>query len=352
MVQLSLRQSVVPRSLAVSLPTRYRDAALFVLLAALFGGAFVAIETGLRALPPVLFAGLRFDVAAVALLAYVAFSRPASAWLPRTRADLLGVAVAATFLVALNNGFLFVGQATTTPAAAAVMYGLNPVLAPVFAWALLDRRLSRVEAGGIAVALGGVLLIVGPSPATLADPGSVGQLLVLVSAGAVALGSVLLRRIDARMDGVALTAWAMALGAVLLHATSLALGESPTPLASLDAVTTASVLVVGLPSTAVAYAIYFGLIARLGPVRANLVAYAVPVFAALAGWLVLGAPVAVSTALGFLVVVAGFALVERDAVRAELCRVRRRRAADDDASTDGHQPSPEADPASPFPCDD
>ena len=353
MVQLSLRQSVVPRSLAVSFPTRYRDAALFVLLAILFGGAFVAIETGLRALPPVLFAGLRFDVAAGALLAYVAFSRPTSAWLPRTRADLLAVTVAATFLIALNNGFLFVGQATTTPAAAAVMYGLTPVLAPVFAWALLDRRLARVEAGGIAVALGGVLLIVGPSPAMLADPGAVGQLFVLVSAGAVALGSVLLRRVDARMDGVALTAWAMALGALLLHGTSLALGESPATLTSVDAITVASVVVVGLPSTAVAYAIYFGLIARLGPVRANLVAYAAPVFAALAGWLVLGAPVAASTALGFLVVVAGFAMVERDAVRAELCRVRRRRTTGGDAaSTGGDRRPSEADPASPFPCDD
>jgi drug/metabolite transporter (DMT)-like permease len=368
-VQLSLRQSVTPRSLAVSLPARYRDAALFVLLAALFGGAFVAIEAGLRELPPVLFAGLRFDVAAVALLAYVALSRPRSAWLPRTRADVLGVAVAATFLVALNNGFLFVGQTTTTPAAAAVMYGLNPVLAPVFAWALLDRRLSRVEASGIAVALAGVLLIVGPSPATLADPGSVGKLLVLVAAGAVALGSVLLRRLDARMDGVALTAWAMAGGALLLHGTSLALGESPASVVGVDAVTAASVLVVGLPSTALAYAIYFGLIARLGPVRANLVAYAVPVFAALAGWVVLGAPVSVPTALGFLVVVAGFALVERDAVRAELCRIRRRRREagsaeesdatppssgldDGRASSDSTSASSGTDAASPFPCDD
>jgi drug/metabolite transporter (DMT)-like permease len=337
-VQLSLRRSV-------AVPARYRDAALFVLLAALFGGAFVAIETGLRELPPVLFAGLRFDVAAVALLAYVALSRPASAWLPRTRADLLGVAVAATFLVGLNNGFLFVGQTAATPAAAAVMYGLNPVLAPVFAWALLDRRLSRVEVGGIAVALAGVLLIVGPSSATLADPGSAGQLFVLVAAGAVAAGSVLLRRVDPRMDGVALTAWAMAAGALLLHGASLALGESPPALSGVDAVTVASVLVVGLPSTAVAYAVFFGLIARLGPVRANLVAYAVPVFAALTGWLVLGAPVAASTATGFLVVVAGFALVERDAVRAELCRLRRRRASPDE---DGGATAT----SSPFPCDD
>jgi drug/metabolite transporter (DMT)-like permease len=302
----------------------YRDALLFVLLAVLFGGSFVAIKTGLRELPPVLFAGLRFDVAAVVLLAYVAVRRPPAAWLPRTRGDWLGIAVAALFLIALNNGLLFLGQARTTPATASVMYGLNPILAPVFAWWLLGDRLSAVGAAGIGVALAGVVLIVQPSPGSIADAGAVGQVLVLGAAAAVALGSVLLQRVAPRMDSLPLTAWAMAAGAVLLHATSLAVGESPAAVADVGPVTVLSVLAIGIPSTAVAYAIYFGLIARVGPVRANLVAYVVPVFAALSGWLLLGAAVSAWTAVGFLVVVVGFALVERDTLRAELVRLRRR----------------------------
>lgn len=323
---------------APALPARYRDAALFVLLAALFGGAFVAIKAGLRELPPVLFAALRFDVGAVALLAYVVVSRPRTRWRPQTRADVLGVAVAATLLVAANNAFLFAGQALTTPAAASVMYGLNPVLAPVFAYAVLGQRLSRANAAGIAVALAGVLLVVGPSPSAFGG-GAVGQALVLVAAAAVALGSVLLRRLDAPMDGVALAGWGMAGGAVLLHGASLAAGESPARVVDVGPATVASVLVVGLPATALAYAVFVGLIARVGPVRTNLVSYAFPVFAALSGWLVLGAPVSASTALGFLVVLAGFVLVEGETLRTELCRVRRRRGGCDAG-------------ASPFPCDD
>jgi drug/metabolite transporter (DMT)-like permease len=307
-----------------TLPPRYRDAGLFVLLAALFGGSFVAIKTGLRELPPVLFAGLRFDVAAVVLLGYVVLTRPRSAWLPRSRRDLLSIGAAAVFLIALNNGLLFLGQGTTTPAAASVMYGLNPVLAPVFAWWLLGDRLSRTGALGIGVALGGVVLIVQPSPAAFTDASAVGQLLVFGAAGAVAFGSVLLQRLGPRMDSVPLTAWAMAAGALALHGVSLAAGESIGRVAGIGPTTVASLLVVAIPSTAVAYAIYFGLIGRVGPVRANLVAYAVPVFAALFGWLTLGATVSPWTVVGFLVVVAGFALVERDTIRAEICRLRRR----------------------------
>ena len=316
----------LPSPNRLTVPARYRDAALFVLLAVLFGGAFVAIKTGLRELPPLLFAGLRFDVGAAALLAYLVATRPRSAWLPRGRDDLLGIGVAGLFLVALNNGLLFLGQGSTTPAMASIMYGLNPVLAPVIAWWLLGDRLSRLGTLGIGVALAGVVIIVQPSPSTVADASVLGQLLVAGAAGAVALGSVLLQRVDPGMDRVPLTAWAMAVGALVLHGVSLAAGESPASVVGIGPVTAASVLVVGVPSTAVAYAIHFGLLERVGAVRANLVAYAVPVVAALLGWLLLGAAVSGWTVLGFAVVVAGFGLIERRTLRRELRRLRNRDA--------------------------
>jgi drug/metabolite transporter (DMT)-like permease len=312
---------VVPFVSRLTLPARYRDAALFTLLAVLFGGSFVAIKTGLAALPPLFFAGLRFDVAAVALLGFVALTRARETWLPRTRGDVLGIGVAAVLLIAANNALLFLGQGSTTTAAAAVMYGLNPVLAPLFAWWLLKERLAPLGALGIGVALAGVVIIVQPSPASLAGGSALGQLLVLAAAAAVALGSVGLQWVEPRMDSVPLTAWAMAAGAVLLHLSSLAVGEAVPPLGSLESVVLLSVLAIGIPSTAVAYPIYFGLIGRVGPVRANLVAYAVPVVAAFMGWLLLSETLSVWTAVGFPVVVAGFALVERDVIRAELRRL-------------------------------
>ena len=322
---------------------RYRDAGLFVLLAVLFGGSFVAIKTGLRELPPLLFAGLRFDVGAVVLGGYVVATRARSAWLPRTRRDLLGIGVGGVFLIAANNALLFVGQGTTTPAMASIMYGLNPVLAPVFAWWLLDDRLSTTGWLGIGVALAGVVLVVQPSPGALASDGTVGKLLVLGAATAVAAGSVLLERVGPRLDALPLTAWAMAVGAGLLHGLSLVAGESQTSLVGVGPRTVASLLVVAVPATAVAYAVRFDLLARLGSVRANLVSYVVPIAAALTGWLVLGVGLSAGTVLGFLVVVTGFGLVERRTARAELCRLRRwhdRRGEPTPARTDA------------WPCDD
>lgn len=345
---------VVPLSKAIQIRTytgqypsllRYRNAALFVLAAVLFGGSFVAIETGLRELPPLLFASLRFDIAAVVLGGYVLATQPRSTWLPRTRGDLLGVGVAGVFLIALNNALLFVGQGSTTPAMASMMYGLNPVLAPIVAWWLLDDRLSGAGLLGIGIALTGVVVILQPSPATLTSAGTVGQGLVLGAAAAVAVGSVLLKRVQPRMGSLPLTAWAAAVGATVLHGTSALAGESPTAVVGVGLPTVASLLVVGVPSTAVAYAIRFDLIDRIGPVRTNLVAYVVPIVAAVFGWLLFGTGVSLVTVAGFAVVVAGFALIERGALRREVCRIRcrgRRHQETDPAGAAG----------SPFPCDD
>jgi drug/metabolite transporter (DMT)-like permease len=327
------------RSVLPAVPARYRDGVLFVVLAALFGGSFVAIKSGLRELPPLLFASLRFDVAALVLLGYVASTRPRSAWLPRTRDDLAWVGVAALFLVGLSNGLLFAGQGATTAAAASVLYGLNPILAPVFAWWLLGDRLSGVGALGIGVALAGVVLIVQPSPSTFTDANAAGGILILGAAASAALGSVLLQRVSPGMETTPLTAWAMAAGALALHAASVAAGESLAGLVDVGPATVASLLAVAIPSTAVAYVIYFGLIDRVGPVRANLVAYTVPLFAAVLGWAVLGTAVSVWTVAGFLVVVVGFAVIERETIREELRRVRSRR---------GETDAPTATP----PCDD
>jgi drug/metabolite transporter (DMT)-like permease len=305
-------------AMAVVSLDRYRNLALFVLLAVLFGISFVAIKAGLRALPPIFFAALRFDVAAPILLVLSASSY--SVWRPRSRADVKGVVAGAATIVTANNALLFLGQQTITPAAASVMYSLAPVLSPVVAFLLLDQRIDVRGAIGILLGLFGVVVIVQPSPETLTSGSTLGQLYVFGSALAVALGSVLLQRIDATMGSVPLTAWAMALGAILLHGWSAVAGESVAGTEPTVGLLLA-VLVVGVPSTAGAYAIYFTLIGRIGPIRTNLVAYVTPVVAATVGWILLDEPVTLSTAVGFCVIVLGVSLLERRVVAEELGRL-------------------------------
>ncbi|RDZ64174.1 EamA family transporter [Haloferax sp. Atlit-12N] len=290
--------------------SRHRTLVLFVAAAVLFGTSFVGIKAAIGSVPPVLFAAFRVDVAAVVLLTLVAVR--GGYWLPRTRADALGILASAAFVLGANNVFLFLGQQHATTGAAAVMYSIMPVASPVFAVLLLDdARISAVDAAGILLGLVGVVVIVGPE--SVLGGGSVGQALIVCSALSVAFGTVLLKRVGPSIGTLPQTAWAMAAAAVGIHAASLGLGESVAQVAWSPELV-AAILYVGMPATAAAYPVYFALLAEAGPVRGNLVAYAMPVVATVTGWAFLGESVSPATVLGFGVILSGFLLVQRDSV--------------------------------------
>lgn len=295
--------------------TRYQNVALFVTLATLFGVAFVAIKAGLAVVPPLFFASLRFTVAAPLLLLFVAWYY--DEWLPQNRGDLTGIAVGSVVLVAATNGLLFFGQQTVTPAAASVLFALNPILAPAFAFVLLDNRLDPVDVSGILLGLLGVVILVDPAENALTLGSTAGIVALFFGAASNALGTVLLQRVGPSLDSVPLTAWSMGVGSLLLVGLSVGVGESLSGI-PVDSSLLFAVLFLGIPSTAVAYPIFFTLVRRIGPVRTNLMSYVVPVVAALVGWVVLSEPVTLSTVAGFVVIITGVVLLERGVIAEEV----------------------------------
>jgi drug/metabolite transporter (DMT)-like permease len=308
--------------------SRYRDPALFLSLAALWGVAFVAIGAGLEYFPPVLFAALRYDVAGLAMLGYAAYA--VEDWRPTGR-DWLAVAVGGTLMFGAYHTFLFVGQKEADAAVAAVIVALAPMLTAAFARAILPgERLSWVGGVGLLFGLAGAGVVAQPDPSNLLAGGVVSRGLVFLAAVSFALGSVLTRRVDADLPIETVEAWSMLLGAGIMHAVSLwPLDESPADVAwTPEAV--ASLAYLSLGASAVGFLIYFDLLDRLGPTEVNLVSYVAPVFAALAGFLLLDEGIGAPTVAGFLVIVAGFVLVKRTALREELAWWRGRRSGDPD----------------------
>jgi len=285
-----------------------RAVGVFAAVSVLFGGTFVAAKSGLAYFPPLLFVSLRFDVAAVGMVAFVALTRSRAELLPRTRGDVAGVLATGVFSVCLANALLFVGQRSASSGVAAVVFSLNPILTPVFAGVLLgDERLSRRGVLGLLVGLLGVALVVDPSPASLLA-GGFGKALFLAAAASAALGSVLVRRADGDLSSAVRTTWGVLVGAALTHVLSLATGES---LAAVSWTPRAVLALgyVGVFAGTVAYVGYFALLDGRGAIRANLVYYLTPVVAALGGWALLGESVSALTLAGFLVVFVGFAVI-------------------------------------------
>ena len=302
--------------------SRYRNLALFLSLAAVWGSAFVAISAGLEYVPPVLFAAVRYDIAGLFMLGYAAYA--VDDWLPRGRDEWLLVAIGAVLMIAAYHAFLFVGQQHTTAAAAAIVVSLSPVLTTGFARLFIPSdALSPVGVVGLLVGLLGVGVIAQPDPSNLLTTDVVATLLVFAAAASFALGSVLTRRIEASLPIETMEAWSMLGGAAVMHLVSLGLGEPHEPSAWTHPEALGAIAYLSLVASALGFLLYFDLLERLGAVEINMVSYVAPIFAALVGWLYLGEVIDATTAFGFGLIAIGFVLVKRRALREEFGHVRR-----------------------------
>ncbi|WP_323190580.1 EamA family transporter [Halostella sp. PRR32] len=302
--------------------TRYRNVLLFVVLAAVWGTAFMAIKAGLAYFPPVLFAAIRYDIAGVLMLGYAAYVVDDP--FPRGRGQWALVAVGASLMIAAYHALLFIGELNTTSAAAAVVVSLSPVLTAGFARMLLpSERMTTAGIAGLVLGLLGVAILAQPDPSNLLAEDVVAKLLIFGAAAAFALGSVLTRRIEAELPIETLEAWSMVFGALLMHVLSAALPNESFAAITWTVEAVAAVVYLSVVASALGFLVYFDLLERLGPIEINLVSYVAPIFAAVSGWLFLGEIIGVPTVVGFLVIFAGFVLIKRRALTEEVEGIRR-----------------------------
>ncbi|MFC4542446.1 DMT family transporter [Halosolutus amylolyticus] len=294
----------------------YRHFALFVALAFIWGSLFVFIKIGLPYVPPVLFAALRHDLAAVLTLAYAA--AVSEQWRPRSRADWWLVGLGATFFVGLYNAFLFVGQGDVTSSIAAILTATNPILAAMFAWVLIPaERLSKTGVVGLFLGFVGVGLVANPDLSGPLGAETVGAGLVILSTACLAFGSVLVQRASGDLSTAGFVGWSNLLGAGLLHVVSLGLPSESLSAVDLTGEALFAIVYLAVVGSGLSAIIYFHLLHALGAVEINLVSYAAPIFTAVLGWLLLAETLSPLSVLGFLTIFAGFALVKNDELRAE-----------------------------------
>ncbi|WP_247730545.1 DMT family transporter [Halovivax limisalsi] len=290
--------------------SRSLDATRFLALSLLWGLSFPAISVGLEYLPPLLFASVRYDVAAILLLAVAAVR--VDDWVPSRRHDLAAIAAGGFFLVGAN-GLLFVAQQSVPGGLAAIIQSLTPIVTALLAIALLDERLTAVGGVGVVIGFLGVGLVVSPDPGALFAGDTLAKLLIVFQVCCIALGGVLVQRFAPTIDRVPMTGWSLVVGAILLHGASALAGEIPDA-GAVAPLSIAAILYLGLFATSIAFLLYFSILEEYGAFQVALVSYVVPVVATIAGVVVLGEEIGASAVAGFALVATGFALLKRHAL--------------------------------------
>ena len=107
----------------------------------------------------------------------------------------------------------------------------------------------------------------------------------------------------------------MAVGAVILHAAVLLVPGQSFATATWTPSAFGAIAYLSAVAGVGGFLLYFTLREDLGPIEMSFIEYVIPVFAALAGWLVLGQEVRPATVVGFVFILAGFVAAKWRALR-------------------------------------
>lgn len=272
-------------------------------LAALWGASFLFIRVASPVLGPLLTIFLRVSIGAAALLIYLRGAGIAlnlrAHWKAYFGMGLLNGAIPFTLfaiaLLSLNASYTSILNATAA--------FFTAVVAAVW----LKEPLTAAKLAGIALGMIGVAVLVGLNPVPLTSASVVAVFLVLLATFSYGIAAVFAKRNNTGIPPAAF-ATGQQFGATVLMAPFALIGlatqaKAPTPPAI------GAAIGVGLLCTALAYLLYFRLIANIGPTRALTVTFMIPVFGILWGALFLGEAVTPNMIIGFLLIVAGMVLV-------------------------------------------
>ena len=287
---------------------RRRAVALALFVTFLWSTSWVLIRFGLddAGLSPLVFAGVRYVVAAALLVAWVAARRG-----PRTLAigdrrtlwALLGLGV---ILYAATQGAQFVAIANQPAATTSLVLASTPLVVSLLALVTLGEPVStRQRVAALAVIAGAALYFAGDLGATPVGTAAA-VVCLLANAAAALLGRGVNRA--GRLPADVITAVSMSAGAVVLLGVGIAVEGVP----SLGARAVAVIAWLAVVNTALAYAMWNVALRQLTATEASALNTAMVIQIPLLAWLFLGEGLGPPEIAGILVVAAGvFGMRER-----------------------------------------
>lgn len=292
------------------LAAEYRDLAVYARLAAvttIWGGTFVAGRYLAGGLTPLLAASLRFLLASLALLGFMALAR-----IPLARPNLKQfgqLALLGFFGIFFYNLCFFLGLQQVNASRASLIVALNPAVIALASWALFKERLRRRQLLGIVLCLSGAALVIcsrDPSALAVQVGGWRGDLLILGCVLGWGVYSLFSKGLNHSLGPLQTVTYSILLGTLMLCIATLVCGEFELQaLARLNLAQGLSLLYLGVLGSALAYIWYYDGLRRIGATRAGVFIALNPLTAVILGALLLEEHLSLMMGVGGALILSG-----------------------------------------------
>lgn len=278
-----------------------RDLGALLLLSALWGASFIFIRVAVDGLGPFVLVELRVGLAAAGLALSAALLRH----LPKLRVRWRQFALLGLVNVAIPFSLISAAEINLTASLAAILNSTTVMFTAIVAAVWMGDALTRRKVFGVVLGIIGVTVLVGWDPIAVdwAVILSVGAMLV-ASLG-YALGSVYAKRTFMGSSPLAIATGQLTAASLLM----MPLAAASVPDERPSTIVVLSVLGLALPSTALAYMLYFRLISNVGPTSTSTVTLLVPLFGLVFGVVLLDEPVGLGTIAGLILILSSVTLI-------------------------------------------
>jgi len=278
----------------------------------LWAVSFVATKIALEVVPPLTVVSLRLLIASACFLPIIATG---GRWRRiANRTTLLKLLGLSLFGAGLHYGFQTVGLQTTNASNASVYVATGPITILLLAVLFLSERLNARKLLGIAIAIAGVLVVMGLDTLTAFElrGNLTGDLLVFASIVMWACFTVFGKRITDTLGALTVTATVTLIGAVWMTPIGfLEMQRTGFNLAELTPTAWAAVIYLGAACNFLAVLLYFTALQKTESQKVGVYLYSIPPMTAVAAAVVLAEPITLGLVVGTVLVIAGVALTER-----------------------------------------
>lgn len=281
---------------------------LLVVLSVLWGGSFFFSKVALQELPTLTVVFLRVGIAACALAIYLkatglTFPASATVWLAFAGMGLLNNLIPFSLLVW--------GQTSIASGLASILNATTPVFSLVIAHFLTaDEKMVPNKLTGVGFGIAGVAVLIGHDAWSGMSKSLLGMIACLGAALSYGFAGVFGRRFRAMGITPTVGAFGQVTATTCMMLPLVLVIDAPWTLAAPSAVISAALLGLGLLSTAIAYVLFFRILAVGGATNASLVTLLIPVSAILLGSLVLGERFAPRHFLGMALIAVGLLAID------------------------------------------
>jgi drug/metabolite transporter (DMT)-like permease len=287
---------------------RWKTLLAFAIIYFVWGSTFLAIRVGVREVPPLLLAAMRFFLAGLFLYAWVAARGERQPTMRQWGAATL----LAFFVFVCDYGLLFWAEQRVPSGIAAVMLALIPVFMALSEILFLGtQKLTWRLALALTVGLGGVSVLMSRSlnlGGTPIDP--MGALALLVASLSWSVSSVLTRKVPLPESKMMSSGAQMLAGGILLFLIAAGLGEfRGFHFRNVSQGAWLALLYLIVAGSIIGYTAYLWLIHRESPTKVGTYAYVNPVVAVLVGHFLGGEALDVRTGLGTLLVLVSVVVI-------------------------------------------